>query len=71
MAGGLETFSGPASNTWQPGGWRLCVRGGAEMPRNSPTAPSTGFVKDLRRQGLAWIKVNRIAKGRDGLQSPS
>mgnify|MGYP003341144313 CR=1 FL=1 len=30
----------------------------------------TEFVKIYGAKGLAWIKVNEVAKGRDGLQSP-
>ena len=47
----------------------LCVRGGAEMPRSEIDA-YTEFVKIYGAKGLAWIKVNDVAKGRDGLQSP-
>ena len=47
----------------------LCVRGGAEMSRSEIDA-YTDFVKIYGAKGLAWIKVNEVAKGRDGLQSP-
>ncbi|WP_372657048.1 aspartate--tRNA ligase [Hydrogenophaga sp.] len=47
----------------------LCVRGGAEMSRSEIDA-YTEFVKIYGAKGLAWIKVNEVAKGRDGLQSP-
>ena len=30
----------------------------------------TEFVKIYGAKGLAWIKVNDLAKGREGLQSP-
>ena len=30
----------------------------------------TEFVKIYGAKGLAWIKVNDVAKGREGLQSP-
>ncbi|MBP0533062.1 aspartate--tRNA ligase, partial [Mycobacterium tuberculosis] len=30
----------------------------------------TKFVEIYGAKGLAWIKVNEVAKGRDGLQSP-
>ncbi|MFZ8332635.1 GAD domain-containing protein, partial [Staphylococcus aureus] len=30
----------------------------------------TEFVKIYGAKGLAWIKVNEVAKGREGLQSP-
>lgn len=64
----FKVFSGPAQ---MPGGRvvALCVRGGAEMPRSEIDA-LTEFVKIYGAKGLAWIKVNEIAKGRDGLQSP-
>ena len=64
----FKVFSGPA----QMAGGRvvaLCVRGGAEMPRSEIDA-YTEFVKIYGAKGLAWIKVNEVAKGRDGLQSP-
>ena len=47
----------------------LCVRGGAELSRSEIDA-YTDFVKIYGAKGLAWIKVNEVAKGRDGLQSP-
>ena len=47
----------------------LCVRGGAEISRSEIDA-YTEFVKIYGAKGLAWIKVNEVAKGRDGLQSP-
>ncbi|MCI4439588.1 aspartate--tRNA ligase [Tibeticola sp.] len=64
----FKVFSGPAQT---PGGRvvALCVRGGAEMPRSEIDA-LTEFVKIYGAKGLAWIKVNELAKGRDGLQSP-
>ncbi|MBE0589953.1 MAG: aspartate--tRNA ligase, partial [Hydrogenophaga sp.] len=47
----------------------LCVRGGSEISRSEIDA-YTEFVKIYGAKGLAWIKVNEVAKGRDGLQSP-
>ena len=47
----------------------LRVKGGAEMPRSEIDA-YTEFVKIYGAKGLAWIKVNEVAKGREGLQSP-
>jgi len=47
----------------------LRVPGGAEMSRSEIDA-YTEFVKIYGAKGLAWIKVNDITKGRDGLQSP-
>ncbi len=64
----FKVFSGPANAV----GGRvvaLCVPGGAEMSRSEIDA-YTEFVKIYGAKGLAWIKVNELAKGRDGLQSP-
>ena len=45
------------------------VPGGANMPRSEIDA-YTQFVSIYGAKGLAYIKVNEVAKGRDGLQSP-
>ena len=47
----------------------LLVPGGAAMPRSEIDA-YTQFVGIYGAKGLAYIKVNELAKGRDGLQSP-
>ncbi|TNF58842.1 MAG: aspartate--tRNA ligase, partial [Burkholderiales bacterium] len=47
----------------------LRIPGGGEMSRSEIDA-YTDFVKIYGAKGLAWIKVNEVAKGRDGLQSP-
>ena len=47
----------------------LRVPGGAAMPRSEIDA-YTQFVAIYGAKGLAYIKINEIAKGRDGLQSP-
>lgn len=47
----------------------LRVPGGAEMSR-SEIDTYTQFVGIYGAKGLAYIKVNEVAKGRDGLQSP-
>ncbi|MEN9762559.1 MAG: hypothetical protein RI906_2385 [Pseudomonadota bacterium] len=47
----------------------LRVPGGAEMTR-SELDGYTQFVAIYGAKGLAWIKVNDIARGREGLQSP-
>ena len=47
----------------------LCIPGGAELSRGEIDA-YTEFVKIYGAKGLAWIKVNDLAKGREGLQSP-
>lgn len=64
----FKVFSGPATT---PGGRVVGLRipGGGQMPR-SEIDSFTDFVKIYGAKGLAWIKVNEIAKGRDGLQSP-
>ncbi|MDZ4101665.1 MAG: aspartate--tRNA ligase [Hydrogenophaga sp.] len=64
----FKVFSAPAT---MKGGRvvALCVRGGADMSRSEIDA-YTEFVKIYGAKGLAWIKVNDVSKGRDGLQSP-
>ena len=64
----FKVFSVPATT---PGGRvvGLCVKGGAEMPRSEIDA-YTEFVKIYGAKGLAWIKVNDVSKGKEGLQSP-
>jgi aspartyl-tRNA synthetase len=47
----------------------LRVPGGGEMSR-SEIDSYTQFVAIYGAKGLAWIKVNDVAAGRDGLQSP-
>jgi len=47
----------------------LRVPGGGQMPR-SEIDGYTEFVKIYGAKGLAYIKVNEKARGRDGLQSP-
>ena len=47
----------------------LRVPGGAEMSRGEIDG-YTEFVKIYGAKGLAWIKVNDVSKGREGLQSP-
>jgi aspartyl-tRNA synthetase len=64
----FKVFSAPATTK----GGRvvgLCVPGGGAMSRGEIDA-YTEFVKIYGAKGLAWIKVNEVAKGRDGLQSP-
>ncbi len=64
----FKVFSVPATT---PGGRVVALRvaGGAEMPRSEIDA-YTEFVKIYGAKGLAWIKVNDVARGREGLQSP-
>ena len=47
----------------------LRVPGGSQISRGE-IDQYTEFVKIYGAKGLAWIKVNEVAKGRDGLQSP-
>ena len=64
----FKVFSTPATTK----GGRvvaLCVPGGGTMSRGEIDA-YTEFVKIYGAKGLAWIKVNDVSKGRDGLQSP-
>ncbi|MES2992048.1 MAG: aspartate--tRNA ligase [Pseudomonadota bacterium] len=64
----FKVFSAPAL---MDGGRVVALRvpGGAEMSRSEIDA-YTEFVKIYGAKGLAWIKVNDVAKGREGLQSP-
>ena len=64
----FKVFAGPAKD---PKGRvaALCVPGGAAMPR-SQIDDYTAFVGRYGAKGLAYIKVNDRAKGREGLQSP-
>jgi len=47
----------------------LRVPGGGEMTRGEIDGYAE-FVKIYGARGLAWVKVNDVAKGREGLQSP-
>jgi len=64
----FKVFAGPAKD---PKGrvTALRVPGGASMPR-SQIDEYTAYVGRYGAKGLAYIKVNEVAKGRDGLQSP-
>ncbi len=64
----FKVFSTPATT---PGGRVVGMRvpQGAEMSRGEIDG-YTEFVKIYGAKGLAWIKVNDVAAGRDGLQSP-
>jgi aspartyl-tRNA synthetase len=64
----FKVFSGPAGT---PGGRvaGLLVPKGGELTRGEIDA-CTEFVAGFGAKGLAWIKFNDMAKGRDGLQSP-
>ncbi len=64
----FKVFAGPAKD---PKGRvaALCVPGGGAMPR-SQIDDYTAFVARYGAKGLAYIKVNEKAKGKEGLQSP-
>ena len=64
----FKVFSTPATT---PGGRVVALRvpNGGEMSRGEIDS-YTEFVKIYGAKGLAWIKVNDVAAGRDGLQSP-
>jgi aspartyl-tRNA synthetase len=64
----FKVFAGPAAD---PEGRvaALCVPGGAEMSRKI-IDDYTAYVGRYGARGLAYIKVNDVAAGRDGLQSP-
>jgi aspartyl-tRNA synthetase len=64
----FKVFSGPA-NAANGRVAALRVPGGGEFTRGEIDG-YTEFVKIYGARGLAWIKVNEKAKGRDGLQSP-
>jgi aspartyl-tRNA synthetase len=64
----FKVFSAVARS---PGGRVAALRvpGGGEMSRGEIDAYGE-FVKIYGAKGLAWIKVNDVGKGREGLQSP-
>ena len=64
----FKVFSGPA-NAEDGRVVALRVPGGSEISRSEIDA-YTEFVKIYGAKGLAWIKVNDAAAGREGLQSP-
>ncbi len=64
----FKVFAGPAAD---PEGRvaALCVPGGSEMSRKV-IDDYTRYVSRYGARGLAYIKVNDVGAGRDGLQSP-
>ena len=64
----FKVFAGPAVD---PKGRvaALCLPGGCELTRKE-IDDYTRFVGIYGARGLAYIKVNEVSKGRDGLQSP-
>jgi aspartyl-tRNA synthetase len=64
----FKVFSGPAND---PKGRvaMLCVPGGASLSRKQ-LDEYANFVGIYGAKGLAWMKINDIAKGAEGVQSP-
>ncbi len=64
----FKVFSGPAND---PAGRvaALCVPGGGKLSRKEIDV-YTEYVGRYGAKGLAWVKVNELAKGVEGLQSP-
>jgi aspartyl-tRNA synthetase len=64
----FKVFAGPAAD---PDGRvaALCVPGGSELSRKE-IDDYTAYVGRYGARGLAYIKVNDVDAGRDGLQSP-
>ncbi|MFO1455515.1 MAG: aspartate--tRNA ligase [Steroidobacteraceae bacterium] len=64
----FKVFSGPAKS---PEGRVAALRvpGGGKLSRKE-IDDYTAFVARYGAKGLAYVKVNEVAKGRDGLQSP-
>jgi aspartyl-tRNA synthetase len=64
----FKVFAGPAAD---PDGrvTALKIPGGGTLTRKE-IDDYTAFVGNYGAKGLAYIKVNEVAKGRDGLQSP-
>jgi aspartyl-tRNA synthetase len=64
----FKVFAGPAGT---PGGRvaGLLVPRGGELTRGEIDA-YTDFVAGHGAKGLAWVKINEVSKGREGLQSP-
>src|SRR5262249_25487503 len=64
----FKVFSGPANVA---GGRVAALRvpGGGALTRGEIDG-YTDYVRGLGAKGLAWIKVNEIGKGAEGLQSP-
>jgi len=64
----FKVFSGPAND---PDGRIVVLRvpGGAELSRKQ-IDQYTDYVGRYGAKGLAWIKVNDVSAGREGLQSP-
>ena len=63
----FKVFSGPATSGGRVAG--LLIPNGGELSRGE-IDDYTKFVGIYGARGLAWIKFNEIAKGREGMQSP-
>jgi aspartyl-tRNA synthetase len=64
----FKVFAGPAKDP-QGRVAALRVPGGGSLPR-SQIDDYTAYVARYGARGLAYLKVNELAKGREGLQSP-
>jgi len=64
----FKVFSGPANTVGHRVAGLLVPKGG-ELTRGEIDT-YTEFVAIYGAKGLAWIKFNDVAKGRDGMQSP-
>jgi len=64
----FKVFSGPANDA-NGRVAAICVPGGASLSRKQIDQYGS-FVGVYGAKGLAWIKVNELAKGLEGLQSP-
>ena len=64
----FKVFAGPAADP-QGRVAALCVPGGGALTRKE-IDDYTAFVARYGAKGLAYVKVNDVAKGREGLQSP-
>ena len=64
----FKVFAGPAADADSRVA-ALCVPGGADLSRKV-IDDYTAYVARYGAKGLAYIKVNDVAAGRDGLQSP-
>lgn len=65
----FKVFSGPA-NADDGRVAALCVPGGAEKLSRKDIDAYTEYVGNYGARGLAYIKVNDLVSGREGLQSP-
>ena len=64
----FKVFAGPAADA-DGRVAALCLPGGSDLSRKE-IDEYTDFVTGYEAKGLAYIKVNDVTKGRDGLQSP-